>query len=141
MGKNIYADFKQTTLSIYPDSCFFIQFHLAPWINNAFSVVRIYIIGMIAAPIAGAITDRVRSASKLMSYSFILYSITFFIMLVFARRSIIFTIITLLFICLFVNMGKSMALVTLDEIRIPPQVYGLSINLISFCAYSPDAFY
>lgn len=116
-------------------------FHLPSRINNLLSIVRLYCIAIVAAPIAGKITDRLRSASKLMGFTFILYSIIMLVMLLFFRQSMTGAIVCLLLICLFTNMGKSMALITIDEAQIPPYLYGMAISVISFSAYSPDAFY
>lgn len=116
-------------------------FHLSSRINNLLSIVRLYCIAIVAAPIAGKITDRLRSASKLMGFTFILYSIIMLVMLLFFRQSMTGAIVCLLLICLFTNMGKSMALITIDEAQIPPYLYGMAISVISFSAYSPDAFY
>ncbi|MDY4207292.1 MAG: MFS transporter [Lachnospiraceae bacterium] len=116
-------------------------FHLPSNINNILSIVRLYCIAIIAAPIAGKITDKIHSASKLMGLSFSLYSITIFIMLLCFRRNLIGSFLCILLFCLFVNMGKSMALITIDEAKIPPNLYGMAISVISFSAYSPDAFY
>lgn len=116
-------------------------FHVSDGVNNILSIVRVYLIGIIAAPIAGGITDKLRSASKLMGISFGLHSLTIIIMLLFFHSSKIGAIICVLLICLFATMGKSMALVTIDEASITPQMYGLCISLVSFCSYSPDAFY
>ena len=38
-------------------------------------------------------------------------------------------------------MGKSIALITIDEAGVPSVFYGMAISFISFSAYSPDAFY
>lgn len=116
-------------------------FHLPVRVNNLLSIIRVYFIGIIAAPIAGKITDLLRSASRIMGYTFLLHSIAIHIMLIFCRGNAALTIISLLSMCMFANMGKSMALVTIDEAHISPAMYGMAISIISFCAYSPDAFY
>lgn len=116
-------------------------FHLPTQINNILSIIRVYCIGIVAAPVAGRITDRLHSASRVMGYTFLLHSITIFIMLIFTDGNVVFSILSLLAMCMFANMGKSMALITIDEANIPPAMYGMAISFISFCAYSPDAFY
>ncbi|MGN1165849.1 MAG: MFS transporter [Lachnospiraceae bacterium] len=117
------------------------RFALPHSLYNILSIIRVYCIGIFAAPIAGKITDCFHKASRLMQYSFLMHSFVIIIMLLFFRQNILGTIICLMLICLSANMGKSMALVTIDEARIASHLYGMAISFISFCAYSPDAFY
>lgn len=117
------------------------SFALSPVFTNILTVIRVYFIGIVAGPVAGMITDRLRSASRLMKYSFISSAVTLVMMLIFFGGNLAGTILCLLLTCLFVNMGKSMALITIDEAHIPPVLYSMSISFLSFCAYSPDAFY
>jgi MFS family permease len=116
-------------------------FSLPSGISNALTIVRFYLIGILAAPVAGRITDHIHSASRLLKSTFALYCATIFLLLVFAGRSAVGAIACVLALCLFANMGKSMALVTIDEARISPSLYSVAISFIAFCAYSPDAFY
>ena len=104
-------------------------------------IMRTYLIFIIAGPIAGRITDRFRSASRLMKYSFLLNAAVLEVMLLLGRFSYIIMLLCILLSCLFINMGKSMALLTVDEAGISPAFYGIAVSFISFCAYSPDAFY
>lgn len=117
------------------------RFDLPAGIINILSIMRMYLIGIVAAPIAGRITDRIRSATRLMGYSFILHCVVVVLMLVLFRDNVVGTVICVLLMCLFIYMGKSMALVTIDEAHIPPHLYGIAISIISFAAYSPDSFY
>lgn len=109
--------------------------------TNVLTIGRAYFIGIFAAPVAGKLTDHFHSASRVIKYTFILNVVVLMIMLLFFRQSFAGAVICLLLSCLFVNMGKSMALITIDEARIPPAFYGMAISFLSFCAYSPDAFY
>lgn len=115
-------------------------FSLSPLTTNVLTITRVYLIGIIAAPIAGKITDQFRSPSRVIKYAFVLTSFTL-LMLTLFRGSFALTITSILFACLFINMGKSIALITIDEAGIPSILYGMSISFISFSAYSPDAFY
>lgn len=108
---------------------------------NALLLMRTYLIAILAAPLAGRITDQFRSASRLLKYSFGLNIAALLCMLVFQRSGLIPVLICILLSCLWINMGKSMSLITIDEAGISPALYGISISFISFCAYSPDAFY
>lgn len=117
------------------------SFSLSSFTINTLSIFRVYLIAIIAAPIAGKITDYLRSASKLLGLSFILTAITIVIMVTGFRGQPFGTVICMLFFCLSVHMGKSMTLITIDEAQIPVELYGMAISFISFCAYSPDAFF
>lgn len=76
-----------------------------------------------------------------MKYSFLLNAAVLEVMLLLGRFSYIIMLLCILLSCLFINMGKSMALLTVDEAGISPAFYGIAVSFISFCAYSPDAFY
>lgn len=117
------------------------NFNLPDYVLNTISVVRMYLIIIIAAPIAGSITDKLQSSAKLMRISFILYIATIFIMVFIFPRNPIMTIICSIMICFFAYGGKSMALITIDETGISRKLYGVAISYISFVAYSPDVFY
>lgn len=104
-------------------------------------IMRTYLISILAGPLAGKITDHFRSASRLMKYSFLLNAAALIAMLLLGHTNFVVMLLCVLLSCLFANMGKSMSLLTIDEAGIPPALYGISISFISFCAYSPDAFY
>lgn len=110
-------------------------------IMNLMILTRTYLIAIVAAPIAGRITDHFHSAARLLKYCFLLNTIILVVVLLSYRQSSWIMLICILLSCIFVNMGKSMSLITIDEADIPPVLYGISISFISFCAYSPDAFY
>lgn len=119
-------------------------FDFSPALNNLFSLFRVYFVGIIVAPIGGKITDRLHSASRLLSYTF-LVTILCAAGAAFTSKLPAFqlelTLVFLILMCIVVVMGKSMALVTIDEAGITPAMYGMAISFISFSAYSPDAFY
>lgn len=104
-------------------------------------LIRTYLLAIIAAPLAGRITDQFRSASRLLKYSFFLNIVTLLCMLLLQDKSLVLMLSCIFLSCLWINMGKSMSLLTIDEAGIPPVLYGISISFISFSAYSPDAFY
>lgn len=108
---------------------------------NVLVIARTYLIAILAAPIAGKITDQFHSSARLMKYSFLLNAIALTTMISLMDTHAVLAVAIILLSCLFVNMGKSMALITIDEARIPPHLYGICISFISFCAYSPDAFF
>lgn len=108
---------------------------------NVLMIVRTYLLAIVAAPIAGKITDHFHSAARLMKHSFLLNAIMLILMILFAQTNMVLMLTTALLACLFINMGKSMALITIDEASIPPYLYGITISFISFCSYSPDAFF
>ena len=117
------------------------MFSLSPLTTNILSILRVYLLAIIAAPIAGKITDYLRSASKLLCLSFLLTAVSIVFMIISFRGHPALTVFCMLFFCLFVHMGKSMTLITIDEAHIPVELYGMAISFISFCAYSPDAFF
>ncbi len=117
------------------------KFNLPEYILNIISIVRMYLIIIIASPIAGAITDRLQSAAKLMRISFLLYILSVVSLITISSNSPILSIAFCILICFIAYGGKSMAFITIDEANLKKQFYSIYISYISFVAYSPDVFY
>ena len=117
------------------------KFNFPEYILNIISIVRMYLIIIIASPIAGAITDRLQSAAKLMRISFLLYILSVVSLITISSNSPILSIAFCILICFIAYGGKSMAFITIDEANLKKQFYSIYISYISFVAYSPDVFY
>lgn len=117
------------------------EFHLPVSVVNAVTILRMYVVILVAAPIAGHITDKIQSAVRLMKGAFILYIFAMIPMIFLFRKNAIGTLICVILLCFFVSMGKSMSLVIVTETGLSPYLSGLAYSVISFLAYSPDAFY
>ncbi len=117
------------------------KFDLPSGLVNLITILRVYILVLLAAPIAGKITDRMHTAIHLIKGSFLLYAIVIFLMVWLFSDNALGTIACIIGICFFVPLGKSMSLVLISETDLPPYLSGLALSIVSFLAYSPDAFY
>ncbi len=117
------------------------QFDLPSGLINLITILRVYLLVLLAAPIAGKITDRMHTAVPLIKGSFLLYAVTIFLMVFLFADNTAGTIACIIGICFFVPLVKSMSLVLVSETDLPPYLSGLALSIVSFLAFSPDAFY
>ena len=107
------------------------------------SIVRVNLIAIVAAPLAGKIVDKIGSAIKLMKVTFVCSAVLVFGLILDFYISIpIWAIILIILLITFaVVSAKSLNLVTLSEIGVPQIYMGTAIGVVSFFGYSPDAFF
>lgn len=107
------------------------------------SIVRVNLIAIVAAPLAGKIVDKIGSAIRLMEVTFLFGSILVLgIILDFYISIPVWGIILIILLITFaVVSAKSLNLVTLSEIDVPQIYMGTAIGVVSFFGYSPDAFF
>lgn len=116
-------------------------FSLSPQLTSVLSIIRTYLIAIPASWLAGKITDYLEFSSRLLLYTFCCFIFAMLFMLLFGTEFLPAAVLFLFAACLFINMGKSMSLITIDETGIPLKFYGLAVSIVSFLAYSPDAYY
>lgn len=117
------------------------EFDLSPLTENFITLIRMYFIVSLAAPLAGAITDRYRSSIILIRAVFLLYSVVTLVIALYAGLSTTVVVLLILSMCLTVNMAKSMSLITISEIGLDQYSVTIALCMISFLSFSPDAFY
>lgn len=117
------------------------EFDLPPLLENLITLLRMYFVVGLAAPFAGAITDRYRSSVVLIRAVFLLYSAVTLLMALCAGLPSVFVVLLILMMCLTANMAKSMSLITISEIGLEPYSVTIALSMISFLSFSPDAFY
>lgn len=118
-----------------------LRYEISSQLNTILTISRTYLIGVIAAPIAGKYTDYLHSASRMIKYTSVINTIVIIFFICFFKHNFFFSVILLFISCMLINMAKSMSLITINETFIPPSLYGIAISFLSFFAYSPDAFY
>ena len=105
-------------------------------------ILRMFLIAAIAAPLAGFLSDKMKSASKLLSYLGVIAIILSAIYIV-APSSASFTIvmiITTLLVGGAFAAARGIYFATLAETKIPLYITGLATGIISIIAYSSDLF-
>ncbi|MDO5784349.1 MAG: MFS transporter [Eubacteriales bacterium] len=117
------------------------EFGLPPLVENLITLVRMYFIVGLAAPLAGTITDRYRSSVILIRAVFLLYSVATLATALHAQISTALVVLLILIMCLTANMAKSMSLITISEIGLDQYAITIALCMISFLSFSPDAFY
>ncbi|WP_042349625.1 MFS transporter [Bacillus massiliigorillae] len=105
-------------------------------------IVRMFLVAAIAAPLAGFLSDKMKSASKLLMYLGIL-SIILSAVYIFAPNTanfgVVMIVVTLLVGGAFAA-ARGIYFATLAETKIPLYVTGLATGIISIIAYSSDLF-
>ena len=107
------------------------------------SIVRVNLIAIVAAPLAGKIVDKIGSAIKLMKVTFVCSAVLVLGLILdfYISVPILAIMLIILLITFAVVSAKSLNLVTLSEIGVPQIYMGTAIGLVSFFGYSPDAFF
>ena len=108
---------------------------------NLIAILRMYFIVMLAAPVAGAITDRYRASVVLIRAVFLLYVMCAGALVLVSSLPAFFLVLLILAMCMTANMARSMSLITISEIGLTPYAVSVAMCMISFLGYSPDAFY
>lgn len=108
-----------------------------------FSLIRVNLIAIAASVIGGKAVDRVHSAIKFIKMSFIVSIVALILVLMsfHTRLSILFLMIVILGLSAPIMAAKSVNMVMISEIKLPPAYGGTAIGLISFLGFSPDAFF
>ena len=107
------------------------------------TIVRVNLIAIVAAPLAGKIVDKMGSSIKLMEITFIISAILVIGLIAdfYISIPLVIIIVLILIITFVVTSAKSLNLVTLSEIGISQVYMGTAIGVVSFFGYSPDAFF
>lgn len=108
---------------------------------NLIAILRMYFIVMLAAPLAGAITDRYRASVVLIRAVFLLFAVCTGILVLRADLPAFIIVLLILAMCMTANMARSMSLITISEVGLTPYAVSVAMCIISFLGYSPDAFY
>lgn len=112
-----------------------------PIAANFIAILRMYFIVMLAAPLAGAVTDRYRASIVLIRAVFLLYAVCTGVLVLLSDLPAFFLVLLILVMCMTANMARSMSLITISEIGLTPYAVSVAMCIISFLGYSPDAFY
>ncbi len=108
---------------------------------STIAIVRIYLMGSIAAVIAGNFADR-KKPSVVMLFCGIAYVIFNIILLVVMNNTSFayLTVAMTLVLVVLISSARGVYYATLTEVHIPAHVTGVATGLISLVAYSSDIF-
>ena len=106
------------------------------------SVIRAYGIGIVAAPVAGFLGDKMKSCSKALSYTSVLGVVMMIIYLIVPTRQdlIVVPVILTLTFSFLVFAARGIYLSPMTEAGIPMALTGAASGLISVLGYAPDTF-
>lgn len=127
--------------------------YLSPYLTDVFkvsigvvsfvSIIRTYVIKMAASPITGFIADKIGSPTKVMSYGFILITLSTLVYLIVpGNPSFVYLAVGNMLILTTMIFGfRGIYFATVDEAKIPLEHTGAAVGLISLIGFSPDAYY
>ena len=107
------------------------------------AIIRVQVIRLIINPVAGAITDKIRSASKMMGIAVFLGIIAGVITLAVPHDpALLGLIVTALFIfSIMYNITLSQTYIPLSEAKIPMEYTGTITGIVAVLGYSSDIYY
>lgn len=117
-------------------------FHLSTSMAGTVGIIRMYIIAIFAAPIAGFLADKMKSSSKLLIYLGILCTILTALYIVIPTRAGLVMIMAVITIAVGAAIAgaRGIYFATMAETKIPLYVTGVATGIISVISYSPDLF-
>lgn len=139
----VFCNYILQSTMVYVMPYFSNIYHMSESAVLIFSIFRVNITTIIIAPFSGKIVDKWDSATKLIKYTFVSSGIL--MLAIIGSLYIDMPVLILMILVLGVNAiciaGKTVNLVTINEIGISKEVRGTAIGLVSFLGYSSDAFY
>ena len=139
----VFCNYLLQSTMVYVIPYFSNIYHMSESAVLIFSILRVNITTIIIAPFSGKITDIWNSATKLIKYTFVVAGILMFAII--GSLCTEMPVGVLMLLVLGVNAiciaGKTVNLVTINEIGISKEIRGTAIGLVSFLGYSSDAFY
>lgn len=128
------------------------QRYVAPFFTEVFvasvtiaaivGYIRNYAIGIFGAPLGGILADKIGSCAKTFKYSFIglILGCIAFTFMPYKPEYIILGVAVMAFINIFIYINRGIYFGIVDEVNVPDKVRGTTIGLVSFIAFSPEAF-
>lgn len=139
----VFCNYLLQSTMVYVIPYFSNIYHMSESTVLIFSILRVNITTIIIAPFSGKITDIWNSATRLIKYTFVSAGILMIVII--GSLYIDIPVVILMLLILGVNAiciaGKTVNLVTINEIGISKEIRGTAIGLVSLLGYSSDAFY
>ncbi len=120
------------------------QVYLVPiTMVTALSIIRTYVIKMVASPVAGLVTNKVRSSISVMFIGFIIMTVNCAMFLVIPKDKAFmwFTVVNMVVLSSLVFAFRGIYFASVAESKIPIKTTGSVVGFASFIGFSPDAFY
>lgn len=105
-------------------------------------ILNTYAVGNVGAVAGGLITDKLKSSTKFLMYSFVVMAVllTAFILLPGNPSFLLVAVVMGLSIRLVQTAVRGVYFVPLDEAKIPDQYLGVAAGVVSVIGFMPDAF-
>ena len=107
--------------------------------SSGLAIFRSYVIVIVAGILGGIYADKSKSRSLFISYLLLAIIVCVTVML-FSEKFVIFTIVISILLSFSYFMIKSLYFSVQGESGIPLRLSGSAIGIVSFIAYTPDAF-
>lgn len=110
---------------------------------NFVAIFRSYVVRILMNPISGIAIDKMKSATKVMLFVFVLgIAIVFGTIILPANPNLaIIAVILMLLIAASYNLSVPCWYTPLNEAKLPAKYYGTACGIVSAVAFSPDAFF
>ncbi|OBU10366.1 MFS transporter [Morganella psychrotolerans] len=110
---------------------------------TALSIIRTYVIKMVASPVAGIVTDKVGSSISVMFVGFIIMAVNCALFLVIPKGNAFmwFAVVNMVILSALLFAFRGIYFASVAESKIPMKTTGAVVGFASFIGFSPDAFY
>ena len=110
---------------------------------TALSIIRTYVIKMVASPVAGIVTDKVGSSISVMFVGFIIMAVNCALFLVIPKGNAFmwFAVVNMVVLSALLFAFRGIYFASVAESKIPMKTTGAVVGFASFIGFSPDAFY
>lgn len=117
-------------------------FDLTASMASTVGIIRMYIIAIFAAPIAGFIADKIKSPSKVLIYLGVIGTVLTAIFIIIPTRAtfMMLMVVVTLAVGAVIAAARGIYFATMAETRIPLYVTGTATGIISIICYMPDLF-
>lgn len=117
-------------------------FGLTAEMAGTVGIIRMYVVAIFAAPIAGIIADKMKSPSKLLIYLGAICSVLAGVYVLIPARStfVMLMVVVTIAVATVICAARGIYFATMAETRIPLYVTGVATGIISVICYLPDVF-
>nr|WP_295970097.1 MFS transporter [uncultured Bacillus sp.] len=117
-------------------------FGMTTTMASTVGIIRMYVITILAAPIAGFLADKMKSSSKLLIYCGVLCTVLTALYIIVPSKAalVILMVVITLAVGAIISAARGVYFATMAETKIPLFVTGVATGIISVISYSPDLF-
>lgn len=135
-----------TVYSLYVTMSYFTpyfsaMFGISATATGFLAIVRIYVLRVFGAPLGGIISDKMKSASKVMFMTYVI-AIVALLGFIFMQKGtpLLAIVLMTLVVALFVYMSRGIYYAVASEVHIPRKIAATTIGVAAVLGFSPDLF-